>query len=38
MKVFREGTPTLAPGKVIRTLFYSGIERTPETYPDIYRA
>lgn len=37
LKVFREGIPTLAPGKVIRTLFDSGLQRKPEELPDTYR-
>jgi len=36
MKVFREGIPTLAPGKVIRTLFDSGLQRRPAGLPDTY--
>ncbi len=37
MKILRDGAPTLAPGKVIRTLFDSGLQRKPEDFPDTYR-
>lgn len=37
LKILQEGAPTLAPGKVIRTLFDTGIQRKPENLPDTYR-
>jgi hypothetical protein len=36
MKMLGEGIPTLAPGKTIRTLFDSTIQRKPEHFPDLY--
>lgn len=37
MKLLRDGTSTLAPGKKIRTLFDSALQRKPDDYPDLYR-
>jgi hypothetical protein len=37
LKMFREGISTLAPGKVIETLFDSFIEREPTELPDAYK-
>lgn len=37
LKMFREGIPTLAPGKKIRTMFDSGIQRKPDQFPDVYQ-
>lgn len=36
MKMFREGIPTLPPGKRIRTLFDSLVSRKPDQLPDTY--
>lgn len=36
MKMLRDGIPTLAPGKTIRTLFDSLVKREPGQLPDTY--
>jgi hypothetical protein len=36
LKMLSEGIPSLAPGKTIRTVFDSLIQREPEALPDLY--